>query len=85
MQKCRNFQNFRIKGGWKYDILRICEKYNLSMYTVRRTIGCIYPGMSLIKRRMSNELKAFYELNMGDSRLHIHQAAIRFLVTVSIK
>ncbi|MDE7177066.1 MAG: hypothetical protein K2O59_04560 [Lachnospiraceae bacterium] len=40
----------------------ICEKYNISSYIVRGTLGRIYPGMSLLKRRMSNDLKRFYGL-----------------------
>lgn len=38
----------------------ICEKYNLSIHTVRGTLRGIYPEMSLIKRRMSDELKRFH-------------------------
>ena len=35
-------------------------KYNLSIPTVRGTLHRIYPELSLIKRRLSNELKDFY-------------------------
>ena len=42
----------------------LCEKYNLALYTVRGTLRRIYPGMALIKRRMSDELKAFYGLEV---------------------
>ena len=38
----------------------ICEKYNLSMPTVRVNLRDVYPDMSLIKRRMSDELKRFH-------------------------
>ena len=42
----------------------ICEKYNLSIHTVRGTLRGIYPEMSLIKRRMSGELKRFFGLEI---------------------
>lgn len=38
----------------------ICEKYNISLYIVRATLRRIYPEMSLLKRRMSDDLKRFY-------------------------
>lgn len=40
----------------------ICEKYNISLYIVRTTLRRIYPEMSLLKRRMSDDLKLFYGL-----------------------
>ena len=42
----------------------ICEKYNLSIHTVRGILRGIYPEMSLIKRRMSGELKRFFGLEI---------------------
>lgn len=42
----------------------ISEKYNISLYIVRATLGRIYPEMSLLKRRMSNDLKRFYGLDV---------------------
>lgn len=42
----------------------ICRKYNLSLSTVRGTLRRIYSNMSLIKRRMSDELKKFYGLEV---------------------
>lgn len=42
----------------------ICEKYGFSSYTVRGTLRRIYPKMSLMKRRMSDELKRFYGLTI---------------------
>lgn len=42
----------------------ICEKYSISLYTVRGTLRRIYPEMSLLKRRMSDELKRFYGLTI---------------------
>ena len=42
----------------------ICKKYNLSMPTVRVTLREIYPQMALIRRRLSDELKRFYGLNV---------------------
>lgn len=40
----------------------VCEKYNLHLYIVRATLRRIYPEMSLLKRRMSDDLKLFYGL-----------------------
>lgn len=40
----------------------ICDKYNLSIHTVRGILRGIYPEMSLIKRRLSGQLKGFYGL-----------------------
>lgn len=40
------------------------EKYNFTMATIKGMLRRIYPGMSLIKRRMSNELKDFYNLEI---------------------
>lgn len=42
----------------------ICEKYNISSYVVRGTLRRIYPEMSLLKRRMSDDLKRFYGLEV---------------------
>ena len=42
----------------------ICEKYNLHLYIVRATLRRIYPEMSLLKRRMSDDLKRFYKLEV---------------------
>lgn len=42
----------------------ICEKYNISLYIVRATIRRIYPEMSLMKMRMSDDLKRFYGLDV---------------------
>lgn len=42
----------------------VCEKYNLSLSTVRGTLRRIYPEMPLIKRRISDELKRFYGLEI---------------------
>lgn len=42
----------------------ICEKYNISLYIVRGLLRRIYPGMSLLKRRMSDDLKRFYGLEI---------------------
>ncbi len=42
----------------------ICEKYNISLYIVRATLRRIYPEMSLLKRRMSDDLKRFYKLEV---------------------
>ncbi len=41
---------------------KICEKYNIPSYIVRATLRRIYPEMSLLKRRMSDDLKRFYGL-----------------------
>lgn len=43
----------------------ICEKYSFSSYTVRGTLRRIYPELSLMKRRMSDELKRFYGLTIS--------------------
>ena len=42
----------------------VCEKYNLHLYIVRATLRRIYPEMSLLKRRMSDDLKRFYGLEV---------------------
>ena len=42
----------------------ICEKYNISLYIVRTTLRRIYPEMSLLKRRMSDDWKRFYGLEV---------------------
>lgn len=42
----------------------IYEKYNLHLYIVRATLRRIYPEMSLLKRRMSDDLKRFYKLEV---------------------
>lgn len=42
----------------------ICKKYNISLYIVRETLRRIYPEMSLLKRRMSDDLKRFYGLDV---------------------
>ena len=42
----------------------ICEKYNLHLYIVRATLRRIYPEMALQKRRMSEDLKRFYGLEV---------------------
>ena len=42
----------------------ICEKYNISSYIVRATLRRIYPEMSLLKRRMSDDLKRFCGLEV---------------------
>ncbi len=43
---------------------KICEKYSFALYTVRSILRRIYPEMTLIKRRMSDELKGFYGLEI---------------------
>ena len=40
----------------------ICEKFHL--YIVRATLRRIYPEMSLLKRRMADDLKRFYKLEV---------------------
>lgn len=42
----------------------ICKKYNLHLYIVRATLRRIYPEMALQKRRMSDDLKQFYGLEV---------------------
>ena len=42
----------------------ICEKYNISLYIVRATLRRIYPEMSLLKRRMSDDWKRFCGLEV---------------------
>ena len=42
----------------------ICEEYNISLYIVRATLRRTYSEMSLLKRRMSDDLKRFYGLEM---------------------
>lgn len=42
----------------------ICEKYDLYLYIVRATLRRIYPEMALRKRRMSDDLKRFYGLEV---------------------
>ena len=42
----------------------LCGKYNLSISTVKATLRYIYPEIPLIKRRMSDELKRFYGLEI---------------------
>ena len=42
----------------------VCEKYNLHLYIVRATLRRIYPEMALQKRRMSDDLKRFYKLEV---------------------
>lgn len=42
----------------------MCDKYNISSYIVRATLRRIYPEMSLLKRRMSDDLKRFYGLEV---------------------
>ena len=42
----------------------VCEKYNLHLYIVRATLRKIYPKMTLLKRRMSDDLKRFYGLEV---------------------
>lgn len=42
----------------------VSEKYNVSLPTVRGQLGIIYPEMSLIKRRLSDDLKRFYGLEV---------------------
>ena len=42
----------------------ISEKYNISLYIVRATLRRIYPEMSLLKRRMSDDWKRFYGLEV---------------------
>ena len=44
--------------------MMICEKYNLHLYIVRATLRRIYPKMALQKRRMSDDLKRFYRLEV---------------------
>lgn len=43
---------------------KICEKYSFALYTVRPVLRRIYPEMSLMQRRMSDELKIFYGLDI---------------------
>ena len=43
---------------------KICEKYSFALYTVRAILRRIYPEMSLMQRRMSDELKKFYGLTI---------------------
>lgn len=42
----------------------ICEKHNLSLHIVRGIFRRIYPEMSLLKRRISDDLKRFYGLEV---------------------
>jgi hypothetical protein len=42
----------------------ICDKYNLHLYIVRATLRRIYSKMALLKRRMSDDLKRFYGLEV---------------------
>lgn len=42
----------------------MCEKYKLSVFTVQGTLRKIYPTMDLIKRRVTNEIKQFYDLQI---------------------
>lgn len=42
----------------------VCEKYNISLCTAQATLRRIYPEMSLLKRRMSDDLKRFYGLDV---------------------
>lgn len=44
--------------------IKISEKYGFALYTVRPILRRIYPEIALIKRRMSDELKAFYRLEI---------------------
>lgn len=44
--------------------IMICEKYNISVYIVRATLRRVCPEMSLLKRRMSDDLKRFYGLDV---------------------
>ena len=42
----------------------VCEKFNFRISTVRPVLRRIYPELQLIKRRLSNELKDFYGLDV---------------------
>ena len=42
----------------------ICEKYGFRISTVRGTLRGIYPELSLVKRRLSGQLKGFYGLEV---------------------
>ena len=42
----------------------VCDKHDFSMPTVRGTLRRIYPELSLTKRRLSDELKNFYGLEI---------------------
>lgn len=42
----------------------ICEKYGFTLYTVLGTLRRIYSEISLIKRRMSADLKKYYKLQI---------------------
>lgn len=43
---------------------QICERYEISLSTVLATLRRIYTEIPLIKRRMSNELKNYYDLQI---------------------
>lgn len=43
---------------------KICDNYSFALYTVRPILRRIYPELSLLKRRMSDELKRFYGLTI---------------------
>lgn len=45
----------------------ICEKYGFRISTVRGTLRGIYPELSLVKRRLSGQLKGFYGLEVKGS------------------
>lgn len=42
----------------------LCEKYNFTRSTVIGAIRRIYPELSLIRRRLSDELKFFFKLEV---------------------
>lgn len=42
----------------------VSEKHNISLPTVRGRLGIIYSEMPLIKRRLSDDLKRFYGLEV---------------------
>lgn len=44
--------------------MMICEKYNIALYIVRAALRRIYPEMLLLKRRISDDLKRFYGLEV---------------------
>lgn len=40
------------------------DKYSLSIPTIRAALHGIYPELSLTKKRLSNELKSFYHIEI---------------------
>lgn len=42
----------------------LCDKYKMTMPTARGTLSRMYPQMELLKRRLSDELKRFYGIEV---------------------